>query len=83
MKNFFSILPIFICFQSFGVEISSSPKNLSAKPANNLLGLSLFEYSFSWEIEEQTGYRLLMASDRRKLDLDVGDLWDSGKRHSS
>lgn len=58
----------------------SAPAGLNAVPLSNELGLHLNEYSFSWSADGQKAYQVQVASDERKLDADVGDLWDSGRR---
>ncbi|MDP7495602.1 MAG: hypothetical protein QGI77_04190, partial [Roseibacillus sp.] len=62
---------------------ASGPSDLKAVPVPNRLGLTLHEYRFSWLAPGQQGYRVLVASDERRLALDVGDLWDSGQRMAS
>ncbi len=63
------------------------PRELAAKPVINSLGLNLNEYSFGWQSTaangKQSAFHILVASDRHKLDANVGDLWDSGWRHSA
>ena len=61
----------------------SIPEKLTAKEIGNLLGLALHELSFSWDATGQIGYQVLVASDTKKLAADVGDLWNSGMRHSA
>lgn len=56
------------------------PKNLKAKPEPNKLGLALNEYRLWWEAADQESYQVLVASDRQRLALGIGDLWDSGRR---
>ncbi|MEM7234352.1 MAG: LamG-like jellyroll fold domain-containing protein, partial [Planctomycetota bacterium] len=62
---------------------ADAPTGLRATPVSNELGLRLDEYVFSWHAPVQAGYQVLVASDERKLAADVGDLWDSGRRHSA
>ncbi len=63
------------------------PRDLVAKPVANPLGLTLNEFSLGWQPPavggKQTAFHILVASDRRKLDAGVGDLWDSGWRPSA
>ena len=63
------------------------PRELAAKPVTNPLGLNLNEISFGWQLPavggKQTAFHILVASERQKLDANVGDLWDSGWRHSA
>ncbi len=60
--------------------------NPSSKHVANPLGLDFRQITFEWQlpptVEKQTAYQLLVASDKKKLDADVGDLWDSGIRFS-
>ena len=52
----------------------------------NALGLDFEEVSFRWslptDLDKQGAFQILVASDLRKLNADVGDLWDSGIRYS-
>ena len=63
------------------------PRELVAKPVANPLGLNLDEYFLGWQLPaaggKQTAFHILVASNRQKLDANVGDLWDSGWRHSA
>lgn len=63
------------------------PRDLAAKPVANPLDLNLNEYSLGWQLPpaggKQTAFHVLVASDRPKLDANVGDLWDSGWRQSA
>lgn len=58
--------------------------NPSFKPVSNSLGLDFDEMTFTWQvpssIEKQSAFQILVASDKKKLDADAGDLWDSGIR---
>ena len=63
-------------------QVQAAPHTLVASPVANKLGLSLNQYAFSWKTERQAGYRVLVASELRKLHADVGDIWDSGHRLS-
>ena len=78
------ILAINIVWLS-GLAVSmgaAAPRELQAAPVSNKLGLSLNQYAFSWKVESQQRYRILVASDLPKLAAEVGDLWDSGRRDS-
>lgn len=59
------------------------PEQLKSTPAGNTLGLHLNEYNLSWKAAGQTGYQILIASDEKILAVNVGDLWDSGRREGS
>ena len=65
---------------------STSPLNLSLSDVENQLGLVLHEKAYSWEVPEsigkQTAWQILVASSIARLDAQVGDIWDSGKRYS-
>ena len=66
---------------------SSSPLNLSVSEVENQLGLVLHEKAYNWEVPaaigKQTAWQILVASTKQRLDADVGDIWDSGKRYSA
>ncbi|MAN37074.1 MAG: hypothetical protein CMI21_05555 [Opitutae bacterium] len=82
-----SSLVVFL-FSSLGLAFSwadpvASPSDLEARKLENPLGLSLPEYGLLWKAPGQAGYRVLVSSAEDKLAAGVGDLWDSGRRHSS
>ena len=82
-----SSLVVFL-FSSLGLAFSwadpvASPRDLEARKLENPLGLSLPEYGLLWKAPGQAGYRVLVSSAEDKLAAGVGDLWDSGRRHSS
>ena len=59
------ILAINIVWLS-GLAVSmgaAAPRELQATPVSNKLGLSLNQYAFSWKVESQQRYRILVASD--------------------
>ena len=66
---------------------STTPLNESISQRENfqLIEISTHKPQFGWIIDAttnntiQTSYRVLLASDNKKLDNDEGDLWDSGK----
>ena len=63
---------------------TETPSDLKSTPTVNRLGLSLNEHSLSWKSDKgQTAYRILVATDKQKLRAGIGNLWDSGHRHSS
>ena len=64
-------------------EAADAPTNLKAQPLPNPLGLTLNEYAYSWDSTGQDGYQIMVASDEARINADVGDLWDSGRRHST
>lgn len=49
----------------------------------NPVNLSFEKDSFSWDVsnttQEQTAYQILVASSKEKLDLNIGDVWNSKK----
>jgi len=65
-----------------------SPTNLKVNYIVNPMGIDKSVY-FSWEIDnidrgaKQTAYRIIVASDAKKLKNNYADLWDSGKVNSS
>lgn len=64
-------------------------KNLNCEYLENPIGLDTQAPGFSWLIEspersaKQGAYQVLVSSDPRLLDLDSGDMWDSGKVFSA
>ena len=83
MKTLLTILSFSSILSTALQATPSIPQNLAAKEIENLLGLALHELSFSWDATGQIGYQVLVASDTKKLAADVGDLWNSGMRHST
>lgn len=84
MKLFFPLLAITLLLQVFSAQAKppAPPENLIAKPLANSLGLSLHEFTLSWNSSSQAGYQVLVAGSEAKLAANVGDLWDSGLRYS-
>ncbi len=68
-----------------GIELS----NLRCEYQVNPLGIDILQPRLSWlltssrQAEQQTAYRLLVASSPQLLARNRGDLWDSGKVRSS
>jgi len=66
-----------------------APHNLRCEYLTSPLGIDVLEPRLSWTVESsrrgqrQTAYRILVASDPKKLDDGIGDLWDSGKVDSN
>ena len=62
--------------------------SLTTEGLTNPLGIDVTAPRFSWKIKSdkkclvQTGYEILVASSREKLDAGDGDLWNSGKVES-
>jgi len=70
---------------STGVANSAEvPHDLQTVPVANALGLELDDVAFEWTSSNDDAralrFQVLVASNRRKLDAEVGDLWDSGWR---
>lgn len=61
------------------------PKDLLCEYSSNPLGIDIERPRFSWKLEHsergrgQKAYRLIVASERSKLEPKTADLWDSGK----
>jgi hypothetical protein len=68
---------------------SVQPVELRCESAINPLGVDSPSPSLSWQLrsdengQRQTAYRILAASSASMLNLDRGDLWDSGKVSSA
>jgi len=64
---------------------SLTPEDLRCEYLNNPLGIDEAQPRLSWVIQAagrakaQSAYRILVASDLKRLEKDIGDLWDSGK----
>ena len=59
-------------------------QKFSATPILNPFGLHLNEWRFQWDAnEQQTAYQILVADHSKKLEFDIGDLWDSGWQRSN
>ena len=91
MKKVF--LPI-ICLTLFSFinlvnGASSRVVTLKCEHSSNPTGIDIPNPRLSWNIESgernwnQSAYHILVASDRSKLNMDRGDIWDSGKITSS
>ena len=72
-------------YAAFQRRLELTPGELTCEYAINPLGIDVAQPRFGWVLEshgrgqEQTAYRILVASSLRKLRADVGDKWDSGK----
>lgn len=91
LKTFF--LGAFIIFLSTACNRQTQDNKLAEVTVANLkceylvnpLGIDEPKPRLSWTLEsdqrgqKQTAYHILVASSLKKLDKDVGDLWDSGK----
>lgn len=61
------------------------PIDLLCEYMENPLGIDTPKPRFSWEVEcnergqYQTAYKIIVSSTEEKLDLDIGDIWDSSK----
>lgn len=62
-----------------------TPFNLTVENLKNPMGIDILRPNLSWIFtsdghnQEQTAYRILVASSLAKLEENDGDLWDSGK----
>jgi alpha-L-rhamnosidase len=72
-----------------GITMSESkpvaPRNLRCEYLVNPLGIDVSMPRLSWQLyseqrgQKQTGYQIMVASSKERLDEDNGDLWDSGR----
>ena len=83
MKQILLILAVVLLLAPVLQAAPAAPQDLAAKEVDNLLGLALHEHALSWKVNGQVGYQALVASDLQKLGADVGNLWNSGMRHSA
>jgi alpha-L-rhamnosidase len=62
-----------------------NPVHLRCEYLDNPLGIDVSNPRLSWVLgssergQVQTAFQVLVASDRKNLDRNIGDLWDSGK----
>ncbi len=79
-KNLFFISLFFVCT----VHANVSVVNLRCEELTDPIGIDKLEPRLSWELESalkgviQTSYRIIVSSDKTKLDRNEGDIWDSG-----
>ncbi|MDX9973889.1 MAG: alpha-L-rhamnosidase N-terminal domain-containing protein, partial [FCB group bacterium] len=79
------ILHALVVMVALAASDSMTPVDLRCEYLVNPLGVDTAQPRLSWKFEStqrgqmQTGYRVIVASSREKLDADQGDLWDSGK----
>ncbi len=87
MKNYFTYLVMFILFltSQFAAANEIIVKNLRCEYLKNPIGIDIKNPRLSWIIklnqqgQKQTAYQILVASNREKLEKNIGDIWDSGK----
>lgn len=87
-----SSLGLFALFSAFHFSASALVvQELRCEYLNNPLGIDASQPRLSWVLESnktsargqsQTGYQILVASSRKQLDADQGDLWDTGRVES-
>jgi alpha-L-rhamnosidase len=76
-----------LCMQLVNAQVKVSA--LRCEMLVNPLGIDVKEPRLSWELvseernTQQTGYQILVASTKEKLDKNAGDVWNSGKVASS
>lgn len=90
MKKIVPILCMVLMAFSWGCETGGvSVVNPRCEMLVNPEGIDVSSPRLSWEIQSeekgvlQTGYHILVASSKEKLNRDEGDLWDSGKVNSN
>lgn len=63
--------------------------NLRTELRSNPIGIDVAAPRLSWQLQgsersiRQEAYRILVASSQEKLELNIGDFWDSGKQFSN
>lgn len=79
-------LGIFLCLGgSVSGAASLEPVDLTCEYLRDPVGVDVLQPRLSWKLksdmrgQKQTGYHLIVASTRDKLDQNLGDLWDSGE----
>src|SRR5512140_2421760 len=91
-RLFGSLLGLFAMFGALPLSGASLVvQDLRCEYRHAPLGIDVTQPRLSWVLESnkksargqsQSGYRLLVASTRQKLDANQGDLWDSGQVES-
>lgn len=80
-------LIVWLCF-SLTAFAQPRVDALRCELLNNPIGIDQTNPRLSWQIQSdvrntvQTAYHILVASSPEKLDQNIGDLWDSGKKDS-
>src|SRR5690606_24272382 len=80
-------LIVWLCF-SLTAFAQPRVDALRCELLNNPIGIDQTNSRLSWHIQPdvqnpvQTAYHLLVASSPEQPDHNIGDLWDSGKKHS-
>jgi len=89
-KKFVPLVCISLLFVVAGVSRASlRVMDLRCEYRINPLGIDVEQPRLSWVLQSdqrgaaQSAYQILVASDREKLDQEVGDVWDSGKVNSN
>jgi len=79
-----TLLLVFAMLSHGGANAAEVPHDLKTVPVANALGLDLYDVAFQWtssnDNTQASRFQILVASNRRRLDAEVGDLWDSGWR---
>jgi alpha-L-rhamnosidase len=85
MKTLFLPASLFLATFAHGTLVVT---RLRCESLDNPMGIDAAQPSLSWALDSnerdqrQTAYRILVASSPKKLALNQGDLWDSGKIRS-
>ncbi len=86
------VLLIVVILSSFNFLLAANsvePTNLRVQDNTDQLGIDMPNPSFAWYLdgpergERQTAYRIIVASNEKKIEANTGDIWDSGKVTSS
>jgi alpha-L-rhamnosidase len=82
------ITTIFYCLISLAASAQIKLQNLRCEMLVNPLGIDVSTPRLSWEIVTternvlQTGYQIIVASSKEKLNKNEGDIWNSGEVES-
>jgi alpha-L-rhamnosidase len=89
VKHFAILLAIIqpLCFPPIARSASLQPAGLRCEYLQDPLGIDVVKPRLSWSFNpidtprgvSQSSYQILVASSRPKIDLNEGDLWDSGR----
>lgn len=82
---FFSILNLEFTKKAEAANKGGTITNLEVESTTKPLGIDKKNPRFSWIMEsdirgqKQSAYQIIVASDKKKLEKSVGDIWDTGK----
>jgi alpha-L-rhamnosidase len=90
-----SITATFLIFNLIGQNVTANSRGCSIIPGNlkcenqkTPFGIDIMHPRFSWQMisdernQKQIAYQIIVSGDEKKINQNIGDLWDSGKTQS-